>query len=106
VNAEELDLARRVARWAVVAGAASVALIWASDFGDPAWRCEADPVIVAEGDTLDSIVRGRCSGDANGALDAAYDSYGAVVYPGQVVWLPAREGCAVRIVAGDAYEDC
>jgi hypothetical protein len=106
MNDDKRALARRTIIGSVVTAIGLVSLLWASDFGDPAWRCDTDPVMVKQGDTLNSIVRERCSGDLVGALYGAYNSYGAVIYPSQVIWLPSRKGCSVFILAGNAHENC
>lgn len=54
-----------------------------------AYVCNADPVIVQEGDSMYEIAIANCSGNIPNAVDDLVQEYGFTeIYPGQELWLP------------------
>lgn len=56
-----------------------------------AYKCNPDPVIVQDGDSMFGIVVANCTGNVQNAVDDLVEKYGFTeIYPGQMLWLSSK----------------
>ena len=85
-----------------------ILLIW-NDFYDrmTQYSCDPTPRIVQEGDTIYKFGMAHCTGAREVAIDDAVKAYGTNLQIGQVIYLPIKNGCPLRVTdGGEVFQDC